>query len=153
MAPRFNKILVTTDFSEVADQAVPFAYEIAPQGGEVHLVHIIEHQNVPSPMYSHYSSDELNNPEKRREVAGQVEERLKSLVPEEAAAKGVETRLGVGFHPHVAAGIIEEAKERGADALVIGSHGRSALAHLLLGSVAEAVLRGSTVPVLIVPHR
>lgn len=153
MATKLHRILVTTDFSEVANKAVPFAYEIANQGGEVHLLHIIEHQKVPSPLIAHYGTDELNDPEKRKEVAAKVEEQLRALIPEEAGEKGVETKAAVGFHPHVAEGIIEEINNRKADAVVVGSHGRSALVHLLLGSVAEEVLRKSPVPVLIVPSR
>ncbi|MDA8255577.1 MAG: universal stress protein, partial [Betaproteobacteria bacterium] len=50
----------------------------------------------------------------------------------------------------VADAIVADAREWGADLIVIGSHGRSGVRHLLLGSVAEGVARASTIPVLIV---
>ena len=107
MAPKFSKVLVTTDFSDVADRAVPYAYGLVAEEGEVHLLHIIEHQDVPSPLFPHYSPDELNNPEKRAEAGKKIEERLAGLIPKEAEAQGITTRCAVGFHPHVGEGIIE----------------------------------------------
>ncbi|OIQ86273.1 TRAP-T-associated universal stress protein TeaD [mine drainage metagenome] len=53
-------------------------------------------------------------------------------------------------NPRVADAIVADAREWGADLIVIGSHGRSGVRHLLLGSVAEGVARASTIPVLIV---
>jgi nucleotide-binding universal stress UspA family protein len=153
MVPKLSKVLVTTDFSDVANKAVPYAYGVAGQGGEVHLLHVIEHQDVPSPLHAHYSPDELNRPEKRKEVTEKVTQELQALIPQGAQEKGVATQTAVGCHPHVARGIIKEAEQRGADCIVVGSHGRGALLHLLLGSVAEEVLRGAAVPVLIVPDR
>lgn len=53
-------------------------------------------------------------------------------------------------YPRVADAIVGTAKDWGADLIVIGSHGRGGVRHLLLGSVAEGVARASTIPVLIV---
>ena len=153
MIPSMEKILVSTDFSDEANRAVAHAYAAADPGGEVLLIHVIEHQDVPSPLYPHYSADQLNNPEKRKEVAAKVEAELQGLVPSDTGGKTVQTKVAAVFHPHVAEGVLKEAAERRVDGIVISSHGRSALAHLLMGSVAEKVLRGSTVPVLIVPHK
>jgi nucleotide-binding universal stress UspA family protein len=49
-------------------------------------------------------------------------------------------------------GIVQYARESGADLIVIGSHGRSGISRLVLGSVAEGVIRNATVPVLVVRH-
>lgn len=151
MIPKASKVLVTTDLSDFANRAIPYAYAVADPGGEVHLLHLIEHQNVPSPLYAHYSSDELNNPEKRREVAEIVEADLRKLIPNEAAEKKVETKVEVVFHPNIGEGILKEIEERKVDIVVMGSHGHTALVTLLMGSVAEEVFKGSPVPVLAVP--
>ena len=153
MIPSMDKILVTTDFSEMANRAVPHAYAAVSPGGEVHLIHVIEHQDVPSPLYAHYSPEQLHIPEKRKEVAEKVEAELKALIPADAAQKQLKTKVEAVFHPEVAEGVLKEAAGRKVDGIVIGSHGRSGLVHLLMGSVAVKILQGSTVPVLIVPHK
>ena len=63
----------------------------------------------------------------------------------------VEAEAVVATGP-IADTIIACAKEKGADLIVMGTHGRTGLTHLLLGSVAERVVRGSHVPVLTVRH-
>lgn len=153
MIPKFSKVLVATDCSETANRSVPFAYSIVESDGEVHLIHVIEHEEVPNPLYSHYSSDELNRPDKRKEVAAEVVSHLKKLIPKGAEEKGIKTVVDVAFHGDVPEGIVEESKQRGVECVVVGSHGRSGLVQLLMGSVAESVLRACPVPVLIVPYR
>ncbi len=66
MIPSIDKILVSTDFSEVANRAVPHAYAAVSPGGEVHLIHVIELQDVPSPLYAHYSADQVTTPRRAR---------------------------------------------------------------------------------------
>jgi len=151
MLPRISKVLVTTDLSDSANCAISYAYAVAHPSGEVHLLHLIEHQNIPSPLYSHYSPDELNNPEKRKEVAEIVEAELRKLIPKQAAEKNVDTKVEVVFHPHIGQGILKEIVERKVDMVVMGSHGHTALVTLLMRSVAEQVFKGSPVPVLAVP--
>lgn len=153
MVPKLSKILLVTDFSDTANRALPYAYAIADKGGEVHLVHVIEHQDVPSPLYAHYSRDDLFDPDKQKQAIAKVEAHLKTLVPKSAADKGIVTKVAGVVYPAVAEGLAEEAKKRGCDAIVIGSHGRTGAARLLVGSVAEGVIRHATVPVLVVPMR
>lgn len=152
MIPKFKKVLAVTDCSEIGNRAIPFAYTVVSVDGEVQLVHLIEHGDVPGGLYAHYTRDELFLPEKRKEVAEKVEKHLEQLIPQEARDKSIRTQVACAFHGEIAAGIIEEIKNRSPDVVVIGSHGRSALTHLLMGSVTEQVLRHSTVPVLVVPQ-
>ncbi|MBI3992037.1 MAG: universal stress protein [Candidatus Lambdaproteobacteria bacterium] len=147
----FSKVLVVTDFSDTANSAIPFAFALAGPTTQVHLVHVVEHDEVPNPLYAHYSSDDFSDPDKRRELVAKVEAHLRTLVP--ADARKVQTECAVAFHREIAPGIVAEAQARGVDVIVIGSHGRTGLAHLLMGSVAEYILRNSDIPVLIVPHR
>lgn len=153
MIPKTSKVLVSTDLSDTANRTIPYAYAVVDPGGEVHLIHLIEHQNVPSPLIAHYATDDLNDPEKREQVAKTVEAKLRELIPKQAAEKKVETKVDVVFHPHVAEGILKEIADRKVDMVVMGSHGHTALVSLLMGSVAEAVFRGSPVPVLSIPKK
>ncbi len=153
MIPKIAKVLMVTDFAADAAQTLPFAYAIVESGGEVVLMHVIEHQDNPNPLYAHYSEDDLSNPDRRRKAIAEVEERLRRMIPKGSRDSGVTTTIAAAVHPAVVDGILHEARERKADAIVIGSHGGSGLAQLLMGSVAEAVTRHSEVPVLIVPHK
>lgn len=152
--PSYMRVMMVTDFSATGDAAVPHAYALADPGAEVHLVHVIEHEAVPNPLYAHYTPDELWDPQKREQVEAEVERHLLTLIPDAARAKSITSVVGCVLHRHVPDGIVEEARRRHAEAVVMGSHGRTGLAHLLMGSVAEHVLRHVGVPVLIVPrHR
>ncbi len=103
MIPSMDKILISTDFSEVANRAVPHGYAAVSPGGEVHLIHVIEHQDVPSHLYAHYSADQLHNPENRKEVAEKMDAELKALIPSDA----IQT-------PHIAEAIQYRKLDRGA---------------------------------------
>jgi nucleotide-binding universal stress UspA family protein len=148
-----KRILVVSDFSPTANAALPYAYSLVEPGGEVHLVHVIEHELQPNPMYAHYTPDSLALPQERAKVAAEVERQLLSLVPKGAKHKSVTTVAACVFHRYVAEGLIDEARQRQVNAVVIGSHGRTGLSHLLMGSVAEQVLRGCGLPVFIIPRK
>ena len=150
MIPAFNTVLVVTDFSDLANHAIPFAYSVAAPAGRVHLLHVIEHGTVPNPMYAHYSPDDLAMPEQQERAKAEMAKRLQALQPPDMA--GRQTTVQCILNANVPQGILEVAAEIGAEALVIASHGRTGLGHLLLGSVAEEVLHGSRIPVLIVPR-
>ncbi len=68
-----------------------------------------------------------------------------------AAGAGVDASTTV-VHGEVIEAILNLAKERGADLIVMGSHGRSGIERALLGSKAEGMMRRSRIPVLIAPH-
>jgi nucleotide-binding universal stress UspA family protein len=153
MTPKLRRALLVTDFSETANKALPYAYSIVEPGGEVVLLHIIEHSLQPSPLYAHYAGDDLFNPDNRKKAIAAVEEHLKTSVPKGAADKKVKTVPVGAIYPVVADGIVTEAETRKADVIVIGSHGRTGLAHVMMGSVAEAVIRRSRIPVLVVPRQ
>jgi nucleotide-binding universal stress UspA family protein len=82
------------------------------------------------------------------EIAAKLDERLKGFVAPFAPAGLVPEILVVEGVPYTE--IAEAATRHGADLLVIGTHGRTGLSHLLLGSVAERVVRIATVPVVTV---
>ena len=130
--PRFQRVLVPTDFSPVSSHAIPFAYALFGEGGgEVHLFHVLE---------------EGGDPASDAEIAA----RLRSLVPRRGAPSDVVTRTEVVRHERAARAIVEAAERLGADVVCMGSHGRTGLRRAIVGSVTEAVLRESRRPMLVV---
>ncbi|HET7539190.1 MAG TPA: universal stress protein [Polyangiaceae bacterium] len=126
----FRSVLIPTDFSALANRALSAGYGLLPDGGEVHLVHVLSGE--------------------RREPAPDLEARLRSLVPMGAEARGIETRTHVieGSEPFSA---IEHAAARlGIDVICMSTHGRTGAARLLLGSQAEEVVRRVRQPVLLI---
>jgi nucleotide-binding universal stress UspA family protein len=81
-----------------------------------------------------------------RQTATQAFERIVQA----AAARGVQCETLVVEHAQAAAGIISAAESTGANLIAMGSHGRSGVAKLLLGSVAMKVLQLSPIPVMVI---
>ena len=139
-------ILVPTDFSEASDAALKYAKGLAAAfGASLHIVHVMED------LLAHAWSAEVyvaSMPNLREEIEKEARERLADLVgDEEPGRPAVETALLSG-NPFLE--IIRYAKANSVDLIVIGTHGRGAIAHMLLGSVAEKVVRKSPCPVLTV---
>src|SRR5206468_11588788 len=137
----FKRVLVTTDFSEPGDAAVPPAFRIASDhGAEVLLCHVIETPPTPNPLYAHYSSTELYRPEAGLQAEAKAHEALRARVPKDATLAAVPYRTRVVDGDPVAR-ILEVTREEEADLLVIATHGRTGLKHFFLGSVVERVVR------------
>ena len=142
---RFHRILVATDFSETADRALAVATELARASGSAEL--LLVHANF---MPREIEALAVYGPEKvfaKLEVAAraQLDERLARL-----AAAGIAGRqIHEDGRPDEL--IPKLARQEGADLIVMGTHGRSGLSRVLLGSVAERVLRQASCPVMTVP--
>ena len=144
MAPTPTKILVATDFSTTAESAERLALNMARSlGADLHLLHVRV-----------ILEDPLMAEEKHLQI-----ERLMSSVDDatrEAFDKNHLNRPDVSVHTHLvrstsaAEAIAETAADLGCDLIVMGTHGRRGIKHLLLGSVAENVVRCVDVPVLTV---
>jgi nucleotide-binding universal stress UspA family protein len=140
-----EKILLPTDFSEASQRALPHAVELARRlDAELILAHI----RTPY-------SDDPNRPEYHFLDEGRysafVEKELEKTSNHVGSEHRVTTLIGRNVSP--AAGILEGASERGADLIVMGTHGRSALGRFFLGSVAEKVVRHASVPVVTVASK
>jgi nucleotide-binding universal stress UspA family protein len=136
-------VLVATDFSEASERAVTLAVELARSPGSgLTVVHTCE---VPVYAYTDMSFAPLDllSPvvDVARERLGELMGRLAAVCP---GAKSV-LEVGVPWER-----ILGVAAVTGADLIVMGTHGRRGVAHALLGSVAEKVVRLSPVPVLTV---
>jgi nucleotide-binding universal stress UspA family protein len=144
--PVVRTVLVPTDFSELANAAIPHAYSLLRGGGgTVELCHVHE-RHMPFPAYAYDSDEGKLSPERRRHI----EEVLRGFIPADAERMGITTHVTVidGASPGEA--IAQAARRLGVDAITMASHGRSGVARGLLGSVAEQVLRGCDKPVFIV---
>lgn len=136
--PQLNHVLVATDFSDLGNKAVPYGCAILRRGGTLKLVHVIE----PS-----------GTADKTKPRPGKTNPKLlaqlRVLAPSDAGERfDIEEEILESADP--AEAIAQAAERFHADAVCIGSHGRSGLAKTLLGSVAQGVMAKSKRPVLIV---
>lgn len=144
MAP-FKKILVPVDFSPHADAALATALDVAKHyDASITLVHVFEPVSLAMPEGSgFYASGQISD-------AMRETEKALTRAREDASAragKPVEAVQRTGSPPHE---IVDFARSRSFDLIVVGTHGRTGLAHMLIGSVAERVVRAATCAVLTV---
>lgn len=141
-----QRILLPTDFSEHARDTVDYACALAEKfDAELHVLHVLQDlvAMVPEPGLAYPPPGDYMT-----ELRESAEQALQQVVdPQWAAGKSVVrvTRQGPPFLE-----IIRYARENEVDLIVMGTHGRTGLAHMLLGSVAEKVVRKSPCPVLTV---
>ncbi len=141
-----RRILFPTDFSELSKPAEKFACELADQfGAELHVLHVLHEFFMTMPPTA---AALLVPPELLNEVIASAEEELRTIPPK-AWSFGANVvrvvRRGSTFDT-----IVKYATDNAIDLIVIGTHGRSGLPHVLLGSVAERVVQHATCPVLTV---
>jgi nucleotide-binding universal stress UspA family protein len=141
----FRRILVPTDFSSCSDTALGLADRLAvDHGAELVVLHVVESGHVPLDAVIHPDGDSGLEVRTHMTRLGtrELERRLAAL-----SSPADRRRLHVAEGPPAAA-ICEVARELGADLIVMGTHGRTGLSHLLMGSVAERVVRTAKIPVL-----
>jgi nucleotide-binding universal stress UspA family protein len=137
----FKKILVPVDFSPASNEALTAAIELAKRdGAELELVHVWE---VPSYTYAtlEYAATDLMGPV-REAAKAQLDETLAGVRKELPRVSGT---LKQGAPWQEVLGVIESSKP---DLVIMGTHGRKGVRRMLLGSVAEKIVRTSPVPVL-----
>ncbi|MFO1426850.1 MAG: universal stress protein [Steroidobacteraceae bacterium] len=128
--PPHRCVLVPTDFSELSLRAVEQALRVLQAGGMLRLLHVC----APA-----------------GEDARARLEQLHGLVPK-MSMRNVQVVPEVVTSDDVARAVLQAAARAGADLICMGTHGRSGLAGVLLGSQAQAVLKHSPLPVLLVPE-
>lgn len=151
-------ILVPTDFSDTADAALDYALLVAARyGASLQLLHVLDDPFVPEGLAGDAYITEA--PVLRSAMLRDAQNRLAHRVAPLRRGGEIEGSPGVArvdadaLFGHGARTIAEYAGERGADLIVIGTHGRTGVAHLLLGSVAERLVRHAPCPVLTVRHQ
>jgi len=140
---RIQRILLPSDFSELSSEATKYACALAEQfEAELHLLHVQE--NV---VISEFGLG-LNWPELMQEAKGHAQAQMASLLDPKWAAEQKVVHAVVEGTPFLE--IVQYAKEHDVDLIVMGTHGRTGVAHMLIGSVAEKVVRKAPCPVLTV---
>jgi len=139
MLPRYDKILVTTDFTENSDYAFRHAVILARQNdAKIYLLHVLEEL-------------EATNKEKalsvlKKDLDDFAQAELKNH-PEDYS-RFVETIIEAGYP---VAKILETSDRLNVDVIIMGTHGKGLINHALLGSTSEKVLKKSLRPVFIIP--
>jgi nucleotide-binding universal stress UspA family protein len=144
---RIKNVLVATDFGKTSEVALMYGRELARTfGAKLHVLHVAD--NITQ--YS-LNSGAILPPELQSEVEDAARGRLEKLLGDDDRRElGAVAVLRTSLTP--ADCIVEYATEAGIDTIVVGTHGRRALARVLIGSVAERVVRTAPCPVLTVRH-
>lgn len=141
-----RQILVPSDFSEPAAAALAYARALADEfGSHLHIFHVVPEPYV-YPWGTEISTVPLADLMAQSETLANT--RLAELIPPDQKPKGgltVSTVIGTPVDR-----ILDYIKHSHIDLVVMGTHGRGPVGHLLLGSVAERLVRRSPVPVLTV---
>lgn len=143
--PEIRRILCPVDFSEPSEAALDYAVDLASKfGADLQLVHVYQ-----LPVYALPDGAMMAGPEFTTKVTNELQKALAELVDQKKSA-------GVKIESHLVEGIpykevVRLSAELEADLVVMGTHGRTGVKHLLLGSVAERVVRSSKIPVITVP--
>ena len=138
-----QRILLPTDFSDCSNVAFQYACELSNHfDAELHLLHVIEHVVPTFPLYGVHTSP----PPEMSEWKTSARDQLEKLSGTKNIDHGKVIRALVVGRPSEK--ILDYSKEQSIDLIIMGTHGRSGLLHLVLGSVAESVLRKSNCPVL-----
>ncbi len=146
--PELRTVLIATDLSDASAAAIPTGYALLRAGGgrvELCTIHVV---GPADPVANLPLATSLRDQDQTEAKA-----QLRALIPPEAAGMGITTNVSVAEARFAADGILAAAERLDADAIVLGSHGRSGFKRALLGSVAEAVARQSRRPVLIARGR
>jgi len=141
---QIKRIVVGTDFSETAERAVDAAIDLAAQvGAVVSLVHAYE-----LPMYSFPDGVVVSTPDIAKKITTDALARLEAAI-EQRKGRGVsiQSALRMGATWDELNGV---AAEQDADIIVVGTHGRRGFSRVLLGSVAERMMRTAVRPLLVI---
>lgn len=148
----FRRILVATDFSKHAEYAVRYATELAHKvGASLRVLHVMEEDLLSLlPAISKYvKTEEFDLGHYRDEIQRGAKLALDAEVAT-CRERGVEASPWLLHSGKSFAEILRAAREWPADLLVLATHGRTGIAHALIGSTAERVVRKASCPVLTV---
>lgn len=144
MSSVFQRILVPTDGSPPSEAAVALGIELAAeQRGELLFVHVVDTNDVVLA-----AADTPFDPTPTLDAMQSYAQDLMRTCTERATQAHASARTRI-IEGHPVDAILDAAREFGATLLILGTHGRSGLEHLLLGSTTEKVLHRAEAPVLV----
>ena len=143
--PHVQHVLLPLDFSESSLRAIPYAKDLAARyGARLTALHAFDDVDLPG-FYGDFPNPlPVAAPEIEEKVRGTLREAVEAAAGSDVPAEFI---VGRGAAPNV---IVDEAKNRAVDLIMMASHGHSGVERLLLGSVSEHVLRAAPCPVLLV---
>ena len=154
MSKLYEKILIATDGSEHTEKAITHAIELAKiTGAQLHAVYVISLVSPPGTLEiksdpESYRTMDASIDGLKRILRHEGEEAIK-YISQQAKRDGVDVRKWI-MEGQPAKEILKLAEEESIDLIVMGTLGRSGIEKFLLGSVADKVIRGSKIPVLVV---
>lgn len=145
----YRLILCPTDLSAAGDDAVDVAFALAQPGATVHLLHVCEPSYLASPFDLTPVIATPPTPEALASLERKVTAHMKRLMPEESLARNVRHQTHI-VHDINPVGVINRlAQDLKAEVIVMGTHGRTGLGRLVMGSVATDLLKTSKLPVIL----
>ncbi len=143
-----KKVLVATDFGEAADAALAYGQALARTfGATLHVIHVVDD------LFTRVAGEGYVSvlPELQRDLETSAKARLDELlIDNDPKPLPVVKTIVVSNTP--ASAVVQYAADEAIDLVVTGTHGRSGVAHLFMGSVAEKIVRSASCPVLTVRH-
>jgi len=147
---KYKKVLFCTDFSENADYAFEFAYGIAKRDeGLLYILHVLPDNPHQAFAENYLTKGDLEKIQKN--IGEDLDNKYREHYVKKIGNKikfEIITKSGREDNE-----ILKFAKQEHVDIIVIGTHGRTGIEHVVFGSVAEKVLRHSQFPVFIIPDR
>lgn len=137
-----KKILVPTDFSHTGDAALKYASSMARDQGATLVIAHVEEPPIAYAGGEFYYGIPNPTPAELRKMLGEVKPTDPNVAYEHRLVSG-----------HPATAICKLAQEEGVDLIVLGTHGRTGLTRLLMGSVAEEIVRRAPCPVMTFRHQ
>jgi nucleotide-binding universal stress UspA family protein len=146
-----KRVLVPTDFSEPSAVALRYAKALAQTfGASLHILHVIEVKTLAYGELATGSLPPFDLSSILESIEKDVRNRLNQVLTESEREQYQAQLITLVGNPFVE--IVRYARAESIDLIVIGTHGRGPIAHMLLGSVAERVVRKAPCPVLTVRH-
>jgi len=139
-------VLVATDFSDASERALDYGRELARTfGAKLRVLHVVE--NVATRYATEVAF--VDFPDIQAKLEKTSRERLERLLTEDDRSTiGARAVIATSLSP--ASAIVDHAQKEPTDVIVVGTHGRTGVAHFFMGSVAERVVRTAPCPVLTV---
>ncbi len=137
----YKRILCPVDFSDISKRVLQIAADLAKRfGANLHVIHVFQ---LPATMLEAVYEDPTDMEE---EIRQRLNDKLNEFVQK---TKKPDLKITTGVYEGVPdVEIIKSARENQADMIVMGTRGKTGLSHVLLGSVAERVIRNAEMPVM-----